>query len=98
MKKEEKVIYQIKKGYSLQEIAGEYLAVPISLMEEAQEKVAVLNSCGKVLWELLQKGRSVEDLVQSMTDMYDVSKEEAHNDVMDFIKQLEFNQLLLVKE
>ena len=87
--------YQIKPGYVVREIAGEYLAVPVALQDEAESRIAVLNSWGKFLWEQLQQGQTVVGLVHAMTDCYEVSATEAERDILEFLDQLKQNKLLL---
>ena len=87
--------YQIKPGFVVREIAGEYLAVPVALQDEAESRIAVLNSWGKFLWEQLQHEQTVAGLVQAMTEDYDVAAAEAERDILEFLDQLKENQLLL---
>lgn len=86
---------RVKPGFVLREIGGEYLAIPVSMQDEPESRIAVLNSVGKFLWEQLQCPRTIAQLVQAVTDAYEVSEEEASADIREFIDQLRENHLLL---
>lgn len=88
-------LYRIKPGYVLREISGEFLAIPVSLQDELDSRVAVMNPVGKFLWEQLQQERTVAELIRAVTDSYEVSADEAGRDIVEFMDQLRINQLLL---
>lgn len=92
----QKNVYQIKPGYLLREIAGEYLAIPISMQEGPETRVAVLSFGGKFLWEQLQQAQTFEVLLSAMTQNFDVSEEQAAKDIEEFIGHLDENQLINV--
>ena len=87
--------YRVKPGFVLREIGGEYLAIPVSVEDEPESRVAVLNCVGKFLWEQLQSPRTIAQLVQAVTDAYEVPAEEAGADIREWIDQLQENHLLL---
>ena len=90
--------YQVKSGYVIREIAGEYLVIPVSLQDEPESKVIILNSSGKLLWEQLEQGKTMDELLEVMDMNFEVSMEEARRDIEEFIAQLEENGLLLIEE
>ena len=91
------VRYRIKDGYALREIAGEYLAIPVLLSDDAESKVAILSEGGQFLWEQLREEKTLGELVGAMTDEFEVSAEEAERDIEEFIVQLKINQLVICK-
>lgn len=94
---EKQVRYRIREGYSLREIAGEYLAIPVLLSDDADSKVAILSESGQFLWEQLREEKTPDELVRAVTDEFDVSAEEAERDIKEFIEQLKINQLVICK-
>lgn len=88
--------YRVKPGFVLREIGGEYLAIPVSVEDEPESRVAVLNCVGKFLWEQLQGPRTIAQLVRAVTDAYEVCAEEAGADIREFIDQLQENHLLIM--
>ena len=85
--------YKAKSGYVLREIMGDYLLIPVSMDSGAMSQVATLNDGGKFLWEQLQQERTIAELVAAMTQVYEVSEEEAHADILEFVNKLQANLL-----
>ena len=48
-----------------------------------------LNATAKLLFEALQEDKEINELVTLLQDHFDIEKEQAHSDVIDFIKILE---------
>ena len=86
-----------RDGYVLREIMGEYLLIPVSMRDGASSQVATLNEGGKFLWELLERERSIDELVEEMTREYDVSTDEARTDILEFVNHLKENSLLIME-
>lgn len=86
--------YQIDPGYVLRDIAGEFLAVPVS-MKYSQPNLAIMNETGRFLWEQLQQPRHPEELLRSLLDAYDVTETQACSDIQEFINILKENNLLI---
>ena len=86
--------YRVRPGYVVREVAGEYLLIPVIMQEDLAAQMAVLNESGKFLWEQLQQEKTVADLIAAMTEEYDVSPEEAREDILEFINLLQRNKLV----
>ncbi len=52
------------------------------------------NEVGRLILEMLQEGRPNEEIVERILEEYDVSKEEAERDLLDFLNMLKFYNLL----
>lgn len=80
---------RINENYVLQEIADEYIVVPVG---EAAEKICgiiKLNKAGALLWKNMEeKNLSQEDLVQILLTEFPADIEIARKDVSLFINQL----------
>ena len=50
--------------------------------------VTVLNETGAGIWQLLDGRNSVEDIINIISSEFDVSREEAEKDTLDFIEEL----------
>ncbi len=50
--------------------------------------VTVLNETGSGIWQLLDGRNSVEDIINIISSQFDVSREEAEKDTLDFIEEL----------
>ncbi len=84
--------YSIKQGYVVREIAGEFIAVPVD--SSCGTNIVILNPVSKFLWEELREEKSFDELLDAMLKNYEVSKEEAENDLKDFLMQLTENNLI----
>lgn len=84
--------YSIKQGYVVREIAGEFIAVPVD--SSCGTNIVILNPVSKFLWEELREEKSFDELLDAILKNYEVSKEEAENDLKDFLMQLTENNLI----
>ena len=84
--------YSVKQGFVVREIAGEFIAVPVD--SSCGTNIVVLNPVSKFLWEELRQEKSFDELLDAMLKNYDVAKEEAENDLKDFVMQLIENGLI----
>ena len=86
---------RIVPGFILREIAGETIAIPSGDSAHLLSGLAALNGSGKFLFELLQEDQTQESLVNAMTDSYDIDRDTAQTDVLEFLNFLRENHLLL---
>ncbi len=56
--------------------------------------IYTLNEVGTSIWQLIDGQHSVDQLIESISSEYEVSKEEASNDVFDFLSTLEAEGLI----
>lgn len=94
MEKDMPIQYKIRKGYTLRYFIGEYLLIPVGLSEDIDMKVGIINSTGEVLWKTLQEESTFQDLLTAVMDEFDVTEEQASEDIREFLKQLEKYNLL----
>jgi len=50
--------------------------------------VTVLNETGSGIWQLLDGENTVEDIINTISSEFNVSREEARKDTLDFIEEL----------
>jgi hypothetical protein len=53
-----------------------------------------LNGTGAVIWEHLVHGATVEDMIRSVTDQFDVEPDIAHADIKAFTDELRVRRFL----
>ncbi len=58
------------------------------LILPAQGKVKVLNATGTFIWEKLDGTRTLEEIAQALSQVYDVPPTEALQDVLAFVAAL----------
>lgn len=90
----ENKIYSLKGNYVLRQIAGEYLAVPISNEAGDDANIVILNPVSQIIWGKLENGADFSEIRNAVTEEFDVSDEEATNDIKEFLNGLEEAKLL----
>ncbi len=68
------------------------------LLNLSNEHYYGLNELGLKLWELLEKHNSVDQLVETMLQEYEVSREELVQDINELLSDLEENDLIQLIE
>ena len=64
-----------------------------------QEGLArILNQVGSRIWELMDGGRTVADIVEIISREFEVSPEEAREDILDFLRELENKKMVLISD
>lgn len=93
-KKEVRTIKAVE-NMMLREIAGEYILIPGGEAAKKLYGIISLSESGKMLWQMLEKECSEEELVDALLATYDVSKEIAQADVKKFLDKLKKQNLLI---
>ncbi len=85
---------KIKKGFTVRNIAGSDIVVPVGNAEKIFNGMITLNESGAFFWNALLKDTTVDEVVKKVTSEYDVDEERAKVDVEKFIEQLRENNLI----
>lgn len=85
---------KIKEGYLLREVAGQFLVVPVGSQAISFNGIITLNKTGKVIWEVLQSQTPKQAIIEALTHRFEVSIEQASQDVDAFLAVLQKHQLL----
>ena len=88
-------IYRIKKGFLLRRMGGSAVVVAVDEAAKSFKGVIKLNEVGAFLWERLNEGATVEQLVQAVTDAYDVEREQARANIESFLAKAKEGGLLV---
>lgn len=86
---------KIKDGFTLRTLCGEHIVIGEGLAQVNFNKMLSLNDSAAYLWEEIQ-GRefSIEDLVDLLTERYDVTAERAREDVSAMVELWRQNGIL----
>lgn len=84
---------KLKEGFVMREVAGEIIVLPSGDNLDLNMMIT-LNDTGKFLWERLEKGAEIEELVQAMLGEYDVDADTARAGVERFVAKLQENGFL----
>jgi hypothetical protein len=71
------------------EIAGETILVPVRRHMADLDSVYTLDEVGSRTWELIEPGRTVEEICAELAAEYDVAWDVVLQDVVEFVQQLE---------
>lgn len=84
---------KLKKGFIVREIAGETVVLP-SGDDLDLSKMFCLNETARFLWNHLEEGAELADLVNSVLEEYAVDRERAEASVSRFVTKLNENGFL----
>lgn len=79
---------KLKQGFIMREIAGEIIVVP-SGSELNLDMMITLNDTGRFLWQRLEEGADMDELVQAMLGEYDVDEPTARAGAERFVGKLQ---------
>lgn len=85
---------KIKKGFTVRNIAGSDIVVPVGNTEKIFNGMITLNESGAFFWNALLKDTTVDEVVKKVTSEYDVNEKRARADVEKFISLLRENNLI----
>ena len=80
---------KLNENFVLREIAGNSVVLPLGSASIDLNGMLKLNSSGVVLWNALEKGCEMEDLVDALMSEYEIDRETAHSDAEAFVKKLQ---------
>ena len=69
-------------------IAGETLIVPITGRVGDLDSIYTLNEVGSRIWQLINDQIKVRQIVESVSEEFEVTREEAERDVIELINSL----------
>ncbi len=84
--------YSIRQGFIVREIAGEFIAVPVD--SSCGNNIVVLNPVSKFLWDELRSEKTFDELVDAVLGKYNIARDEAADDLEEFLDQLKNGGLL----
>lgn len=78
---------KLKNGFMLKEIAGECVVVATDASLNLDGMIT-LNETAKTIWQTLEKGAEMDDLVQALTDEFEVDADKARKAAEAFVAKL----------
>lgn len=86
--------YKANSNYILRKIAGQHVLVSVGDAVADFCGVVTLNDSAKILWERLQEGATRTELAYALKDTFDVTDEQAENDVKETIRILKEREMI----
>lgn len=80
--------------YIVRKVMDDIVAIPVGQTVLRRNDMILLNDVSKIIWDCLERGADVENIVSAVTDAFDVSAHEARTDIVEFCSQLRNLQLL----
>ncbi len=70
-------------------IADEFLLIPVANQLNGDNWLFVLNEVGARIWELIDRGRSVQQIEELLLEEFDTSQEQLEEDLLRLLGQLQ---------
>lgn len=85
---------KVSECFSLMNIAGENVVVPMGEKNLDFKGIITLNNSGAFLWKQLEKDTTKEELLQAMLQEYEIDEITAMTDIEKFLDILESSEVL----
>ena len=79
---------KLKENFALRQVADTWVVLPLGSATLEFNGMLTLNEAGALLWKALEQGANREILADSLTKEYIVDREQALNDVDEFLAKL----------
>jgi hypothetical protein len=76
-------------------IAGEKLLVPITGKLADMQRIFALNAVAEYIWDRIDGNRMLRDIRNDVLSNFAVDREDAENDIRDFISRLKKENLIV---
>jgi hypothetical protein len=80
--------YEKNSSIVARQIGNEFILVPIRQNVGDLECIYSLNEVGGRIWQLVNGGRALEDIVAALVAEYNVKASQAEVDVLEFLAQM----------
>ena len=74
---------------------NEYVLVPVANNIADMNSVYTLNETGAFIWDQIDGKRTVSEIITAVAQEYDIDKDTASNDVLDFVGNM--NMYLIIQ-
>ena len=85
---------KLRGDFVVRQIMGDTVVIPVGKTALQMNGMILLNDVSKVIWECLERDADLEGTVMAVTDVFEVSCEEARRDILEFWEKLRALQLL----
>ena len=89
------MFYKLKEGFIVRKIGKQCMAVPVGQQTSQIHGMIALSESAELLWNFLEKGAEEEELVDILTDVYEIDKKRASEDIKKFLEGLKEQGALL---
>jgi hypothetical protein len=81
--------YSRNEQFVSRQIADEFLLIPVAHQLNGKNWLFVLNEVGARIWELIDGGRSVQQIEELLLEEFDTTPEKLEEDLLRLLNQLQ---------
>lgn len=85
---------KVNGEFVVRQVMENIVAIPVGQTALRFNGMLFLNEVSKVIWDCLQQDTDLSAIVTAVTEVYEVSAQEAEMDILEFLDQLRKVQLL----
>ena len=85
---------KLRGEFFVRQIMDNIVAIPVGQTALQFNGMIMLNDVSKLIWNCLEQETTLESIVTTLTNAFDVSDREAREDIQDFLDKLRQMQLL----
>lgn len=89
--------FQIKSNYVHRTVAGSEVLISIGDNIANFNGYIEMNHSAACLWEEMKKPKTADQLEQTLEEIFHIPREQAVEDVLDFLKELQEHDMVLVQ-
>ena len=82
------VFMKLRGTFTIREVAGEIIAIPVGNTALELNGMIILNPVSRLIWEKLEKGSDVEQILDAMTEAFEVDRQVAAQDLQEILDEL----------
>ena len=86
---------KIRDGYLLRKVGNDHIVVTVGKASEEFRGMIKLNDTAAGIWKWIDQGLEPDQIVDKLTEQYDVSAETAKQAVADMIQNMQNNGILV---
>ena len=79
---------KLRGTFTIREVAGEIIAIPVGNTALELNGMIILNPVSRLIWEKLEKGSDMEQILDAMTEAFEVDRQVAAQDLQEILDEL----------
>ncbi len=88
----------LKTDFTIHDIAGEKVLINVEKQIDFSKMLMLNDTAAWIIAELQKQPATPEGLTLRLTEIYDVSQEEAQNDIEELLRHLEEQGIVIIEE
>ncbi len=85
---------KLRGEFVVRQVMEETVAIPVGQSALELNGMILLNDVSKLIWEQLEQETELETIVAAVTDAFEVSDQEAKEDIQEFLDKLRKMRML----